>query len=80
MGIDSGNTMAQVAKTATKNIEVEAPKSTKDFANLSVKKADSESDTTENTTADGAEDTKNTTPASGSISGYANILKNRNGK
>ena len=37
MGIDSGNTMAQLAKTSTKSIEVEEPKSTKDYANISGK-------------------------------------------
>ena len=77
MGIDSGNTMAQVAKTSTKNIEVEAPKSTKDYANLSGKKYD-----TDTASADEANEGEEKTdaPVSGSISGYANILKNRNPK
>ena len=75
MGIDSGNTMAQVAKTSTKNIEVEAPKSTKDYANLSGKKY--EADTASAGEANEGEE-KTDAPVSGSISGYANILKNRN--
>lgn len=73
MGIDSGNTMAQVAKTSTKSIEVEEIKSTKDYANLSGKKYDTAEDTAND---EGRENTE--APVSGSISGYANILKNRN--
>ncbi len=75
MGIDSGNKMAQVAKTSTKNIEVEEPKSTKDYANLSGKKYDA--DTASAGEANEGEE-KTDAPVSGSISGYANILKNRN--
>ncbi|MBR2409676.1 MAG: YidC/Oxa1 family membrane protein insertase [Lachnospiraceae bacterium] len=79
MGIDSGNKMAQVAKTSTKSIEVEEIKSTKDYANLSGKKYD-----TDSTSANGAEESTNEekteVPVSGSISSYANILKNRNQK
>jgi len=78
MGIDSGNKMAQVAKTSTKSIEVEEIKTTKDYANLSAKKIDSEGAAEEN--AEGNEGKASDTPVSGSISGYANILKNRNGK
>ena len=78
MGIDSGNTMAQVAKTSTKSIEVEEVKSTKDYANLSGKKYDTANDTTEASDENNTEDKNNDAPASGSISGYANILKNRN--
>ena len=75
MGIDSGNRMAQVAKTSTKSIEVEEPKSTKDYANLSGKKYDA--DTASADEANEGEE-KTDAPVSGSISGYANILKNRN--
>ena len=81
MGIDSGNKMAQVAKTSTKSIEVAEPKSTKDYANLAGKKYNTPDDTTD--TTDSKEETpKNSdTPVSGgSISDYANILKNRSGK
>ncbi|MBQ8799446.1 MAG: YidC/Oxa1 family membrane protein insertase [Lachnospiraceae bacterium] len=80
MGIDSGNTMAQVAKTSTKSIEVEEIKTTKDYANYSSKKSDS--DTTSGQTGEETENEgkRNDAPVSGSISGYANILKNRNGK
>ncbi len=78
MGIDSGNTMAQLAKTSTKSIEVEEIKSTKDYANLSGKKYDTANDTAEASDENNAEDKNNDAPASGSISGYANILKNRN--
>ena len=78
MGIDSGNKMAQVAKTSTKSIEVEEPKSTKDYANLSGKKYDTASDTKETSDVGDAEEKNNDAPVSGSISGYANILKNRN--
>ena len=76
MGIDSGNIMAQVAKTSTKSIEVAEIKTTKDYANLSGKKYDSENATEEKEN----EGKTNDAPVSGSISGYANILKNRNGK
>lgn len=78
MGIDSGNTMAQLAKTSTKSIEVEEIKSTKDYANLSGKKYDTANDTAEASDENNTEDKNNDAPASGSISGYANILKNRN--
>lgn len=78
MGIDSGNTMAQLAKTSTKSIEVEEVKSTKDYANLSGKKYDAANDTAEVSDDNNTENTNNDAPASGSISGYANILKNRN--
>ncbi len=77
MGIDSGNTMAQVAKTSTRNIEVETPKSTKDYANLSGKKYDTDT-VSEDETNEG--EVKTDAPVTGSISGYANILKNRNQK
>ena len=77
MGIDSGNKMAQVAKTSTKSIEVEEIKTTKDYANLSGTTVESDSNVAEEGSDNGAEETKST-PASGSISGYANILKNRN--
>ncbi len=77
MGIDSGNKMAQVAKTSTKSIEVEEPKSTKDYANLSGKKYDTTATSDDVTEVNEGEE-KNDAPASGSISGYANILKNRN--
>lgn len=76
MGIDTGNTMAQVAKTSTKSIEVEEIKSTKDYANLSGKKYDTTEDSTDTANDEGRENTE--APVSGSISGYANILKNRN--
>ncbi|MBQ3029382.1 MAG: YidC/Oxa1 family membrane protein insertase [Lachnospiraceae bacterium] len=76
MGIDSGNKMAQVAKTSTKSIEVEEIKSTKDYANLSGKKYDTAEDSTDTANDEGRENTE--APVSGSISGYANILKNRN--
>lgn len=80
MGVDTGNKMAEVAKTSTKSIEV-TPKSTADYANMAKKKYNS---TAENT-ADAEESQENTegkaTPVSGgSISSYANILKNRSGK
>lgn len=81
MGIDSGNKMAEVAKTSTKSIEVAEPKSTKDFAKLTGKNdnAVNEDADTEGTTE--GEENKNETPVSGgSISNYANILKNRSGK
>jgi len=69
--------MAQVAKTSTKSIEVEEIKSTKDYANLSGKKYDTANDVVDTIeVSEGVE--KNDTPVSGSISGYANILKNRN--
>lgn len=75
MGIDKGNTMAEIAKTATKTIEVEQKvNTTADYAKLGTKNVESETDT---------EDAKEnmTMPASGgSISSYANILKNRSGK
>lgn len=80
MGIDSGNKMAQVAKTSTKSIEVEEIKSTKDYANLSGKKYDSAANAEGTSEVTEGEGTKNDAPVSGSISGYANILKNRNGK
>lgn len=79
MGIDSGNKMAQVAKTSTKSIEVEEPKSTKDYANLSGKNLNTDADSADVTETNEGEE-KNSTPVSGSISGYANILKNRNQK
>ena len=77
MGIESGNTMATLAKTSTKSIEVEEPKSTKDYANLSGKKYDNAADA-EDVTEQNEGEEKTDAPASGSISGYANILKNRN--
>ena len=77
MGIDSGNKMAQFAKTSTKSIEVEEVKSTKDYANISGTTEVSDSNATEEGSENKTEETKST-PASGSISGYANILKNRN--
>jgi len=80
MGIDSGNTMAQLAKTSTKSIEVEEPKSTKDYANISGKKYDSATNAEGTSEVTEGEETKNDAPVSGSISGYANILKNRNQK
>ena len=79
MGIDSGNKMAQVAKTSTKSIEVEEIKSTKDYANLSGKNYDSSERVVEDNNNEGAEN-KSTPVSGGSISSYANILKNRNGK
>ncbi len=79
MGIDSGNKMAQVAKTSTKSIEVEEIKSTKDYANLSGKKYDTDSSSASEE-EEGTSGEKAETPVSGSISGYANILKNRNQK
>ncbi len=78
MGIDSGNKMAQVAKTSTKSIEVEEIKSTKDYANISGKKYDTASDIADHTSETKGENVNNDAPVSGSISGYANILKNRN--
>lgn len=79
MGIDSGNTMAGVAKTATRSIEVEEKvKSTADYAKM-VKKEDTKiSDSAENA----KEETETTTKSvsGGSISDYANILKTRSGK
>lgn len=77
MGIDSGNTMAQLAKTSTKSIEVEEVKSTKDYANISGKKYDTSNDN-ENVAENNEGEDKTDAPVSGSISGYANILKNRN--
>ena len=77
MGIDSGNTMATLAKTSTKSIEVEEIKSTKDYANISGKKYDTATDT-DNVAENNEGENKTDAPASGSISGYANILKNRN--
>ena len=77
MGIDSGNTMATLAKTSTKSIEVEEIKSTKDYANISGKKYDTVTDT-DNVAENNEGENKTDAPASGSISGYANILKNRN--
>lgn len=78
-GVTSGNQMAQVARTSTKSIEVEEIKTTKDFANMPLVSSDE--------TEDGADEhnnentTSNDTPVSGgSISKYANILKNRDGK
>ncbi len=79
MGIDSGNKMAQVAKTSTKSIEVEEIKSTKDYANLSGKKYETDSSSASEE-EEGTSGEKAETPVSGSISGYANILKNRNQK
>ena len=79
MGIETGNKMAEVAKTSTKSIEVEDKiKTTADYAKI-VNKADTkdtasaenENNTTESTT---------TSTSGGSISSYANILKNRSGK
>lgn len=79
MGIETGNRMAEVAKTSTKSIEVEDRiKTTADYAKM-VNKADTkdtasaenENNTTESTT---------TSTSGGSISSYANILKNRSGK
>ena len=75
MGIDSGNTMAALAKTSTKSIEVEEPKSASDYAYLSGKKYDT--DTASAGEANEGEE-KTDAPVSGSISGYANMLKNRN--
>lgn len=80
MGIDSGNKMAQVAKTSTKSIEVEEIKSTKDYANLSGKKYDTADNAADEAEAAESEEKKDTPVSGGSISGYANILKNRNGK
>ena len=81
MGIDSGNKMAQVAKTSTKSIEVEEPKTTKDYAKLSGKKYDSVTDSSSDADGNETEDNGTTTHVSGgSISDYANILKNRTGK
>ena len=77
MGIDSGNKMAQFAKTSTKSIEVEEVKSTKDYANISDTTVESDGNVAEEGSENSTEETKST-PASGSISGYANILKNRN--
>ena len=77
MGIDSGNKMAQFAKTSTKSIEVEEVKSTKDYANISDTTVESDGNVAEEGSENNTEETKST-PASGSISGYANILKNRN--
>ena len=79
MGVDTGNKMAEVAKTSTKSIEVK-PKSTADYANIAGKNygtaennavTEENQETTENTTTSGS---------GGSISSYANILKNRSGK
>lgn len=80
MGIDSGNKMAQVAKTSTKSIEVEEPKSTRDYANLSGKNYDTANDNTDTPEAAEGEEKKDVPVSGGSISGYANILKNRSGK
>ena len=78
-GITSGNQMSQVAKTSTKSIEVEEIKTTKDFAHLPVVSSDEvDAQTDEQNEND---TTSNNTPVSGgSISKYANILKDRNGK
>ena len=69
MGIDSGNNMAEYAKASTKSIEV---KTTKDYANM-VKNVSNN---------DVAEENKATTAktgesSGGSISKYANMLKDR---
>ncbi len=77
-GITSGNQMSQVARTSTKSIEVEEIKTTKDFAHLPVVSADEADEQTDEQNND---NTTNNTPVSGgSISKYANILKDRNGK
>ncbi|MGN1085339.1 MAG: YidC/Oxa1 family membrane protein insertase [Lachnospiraceae bacterium] len=79
MGIDTGSKMAEVAKTSTKSIEA-TPKSTADYANIAGKKYNTSATNTD--TEESKENTEsNDTPVSGgSISGYANILKNRSGK
>ena len=69
MGIDSGSAMAEYAKYSTKSIDV---KTTKDYANM-VKNV-SENDVTE----EKKENTGKTGESSGgSISKYANMLKDR---
>lgn len=83
MGVETGNKMAEVAKTSTKSIEV-TPKSTADYANMAKKNYSSGAQNAADT-ADAEESQENTegkaTPVSGSsISSYANILKNRSGK
>lgn len=88
MGIATGNKMAEVAKTSTKSIETEATvKSTADYAKIASKNtaADDKSSDTDQTESK-LNDDKNqggktdSSAAGGSISGYANILKNRTGK
>lgn len=78
-GITTGNQMSQVAKTSTKAIEVEEIKTTKDFAHMPVTSFDETDEQTDEQNNDNT--TSNNTPVSGgSISKYANILKDRNGK
>lgn len=81
MGIDTGTKMAEVAKTSTKSIEVAEPKSTKDYANLVGKSYDTADEKAESgESKEGTEKEKNASVSSGSIAGYANILKNRSEK
>lgn len=76
-GIATGNKMAEVAKTSTKSISTAGPKSTSDYARLGggsnnqVKKNN-------NISNSGVVDSSKRT--GGSISDYANILKDRNDK
>ncbi len=80
-GIETGNKMAEVAKTSTKSIEVQ-PKSTADYANMAGKNYNNAAAATSADTEENQENTENKeTPVSGgSISSYANVLKNRSGK
>lgn len=79
MGIDTGNTMAGVAKTATRSIEVEEKvKSTADYARI-VNKSDAK-DTASTEDTKETEESTTTSTSGGSIASYANILKNRSGK
>jgi len=79
MGIDTGSRMAEVAKTSTKSIEVETKvKSTADYAKMVNKNDINEVTSVEDTNE--KEESTTISPSGGSISDYANILKNRSGK
>ena len=69
-GIETGNKMAEIAKTSTKSIDAK-PRTMADYANLSGKDYTSEakSGTTGSSSGKGA--------TGGSIASYANIMKNR---
>lgn len=71
MGIDTGTRMAEVAKTSTKSIEVKQTNTSSYDSKKDVIETDNNNEVTEKKTVSGSK---------GSISDYANILKNRSGK
>lgn len=82
LGIATGNKMAEVAKASTKTID-NRPMTMSDFANIGKKKnnsSEAEKMVEEILTEGSNESDHNVSSASGSISSYANIMKNRNGK